>query len=357
MRKVIIYDNDGEIIDFENVGSLESLPIESINDDILIIKIRRSFHVNFYRFPNIEKLIEVIKEYGDFNKVLLDFNEIVVDERGVNELAEALNKKCFYINFDMMNNNDIKFTIPHSLYSHINYILNDDFLSARNYLDISNKNYKIFLKPHKLVFFSNNINHVRIDIFNILKSTNNLTNNIWSFNSNSVQYYSHIKHDLNKFLEENKDILPHSYDNYNLNDELTFSLAPQYLAYFEIFTESYYFNQILEYEKFCPVTEKMFKPIITYLPFIVFASPNLKQSLENIGLTFESPMYGFYDITNKTSIKLGLEHVKRQSTMTIKELHELYYQHVDEFTRNSRIFLDYFIDNRKNFIHLLNNSN
>ena len=193
MRKVIIYDNNGEIIDFQDVGSLESLPIELINDDILIIKIRRSFHVNFYRFPNIEKLIEVIEEYGDFNKVLLDFNEIVVDERGINELAEALNKKCFYINFDMMNNNDIKFTIPHSLYSHINYLINDDFLSARNYLDNSNRNYKIFLKPHKLVFFSNNINHVRVDIFNILKSTNNLTNNIWSFNSESIQYYSYIK--------------------------------------------------------------------------------------------------------------------------------------------------------------------
>ena len=86
----------------------------------------------------------------------------------------------------------------------------------------------------------------------------------------------------------------------------------------------------------------MVKPVVSSLPFIVFASPNLKSTLEQIGLTFNCPLYGFYDITNKESIELGLTHVREQSSKDKRELHEIYYNHFDELNNNRDVFLNYF---------------
>jgi hypothetical protein len=215
-------------------------------------------------------------------------------------------------------------------------------MDGKMFLQNMNYHFKDFLKPHKLIFNSNNINPVRIEIFNILKTGNNLLDNIWSFN-NFIQFYSDKNGNLNQFLEENKDLIPYSYDNFfDKFVALKFTYISQYLAYFEIFTESYFFNNITNIKECCPVTEKMVKPVVSSLPFIVFASPNLKSTLEQIGLTFNCPLYGFYDITSKESIELGLTHVREQSSKDKRELHEIYYNHFDELNNNRDVFLNYF---------------
>lgn len=352
MRKIINY-NDKQIY-VTDEEKLDSIFINEIPLNTLIIKVRNSFHPNFKKFPEIYELIESLNEYknkfGDYTNLLFDFNESVVDLTGLLELEKLIKQKCYYMNFDMNIINDRQICFPHSMYTHLNYLIEDGFLEASEFLKNTILNYENILKPHKLIFFSNNINIVRIKIFNILKETNNLEKNIWSFNNNQ-QYYSNIQINLPQFLKDNEGIIPHSYDNFfdlrRALSELKFSLLPHYLTYFEILTESYYFTQILEIKNYTPCTEKIFKPIVGLQPFIVFSSPQLKSTLEKIGLTFNCDLYGFYDISSNTDITKGLEHVKLQVSKDIREIHKCYFDYVDEFINNKEIFCDFLIKNKE----------
>jgi hypothetical protein len=359
-KKIIAYRNNGrevEIVDDRNF----SVKLNQLNDNILLVIIENSFIYNFTKFIKIDLLVDAIKEYENkyhkIDKILFDFDEIIVDESGIDEISKILNKKCYYICFDLTQKvNDTTLFYPKVLKHQLEFLLINNFMSGKQFLQNMNYHYKDFLKPHKLIFNSNNINPVRIEIFNILKSTNNLLDNIWSFN-NFVQFYSDKNGNLNQFLEENKDLIPYSHDNFfEKFPSLKFTYITQYLAYFEIFTESYFFNEITNINECCPVTEKMVKPIVSSLPFIVFASPNLKSTLMEIGLTFNCPLYGFYDITNNESIELGLIHVREQSSKDKRELHEIYYDYFDELNENREVFLRYFKETEITLYEKLNYS-
>ena len=66
-------------------------------------------------------------------------------------------------------------------------------------------------------------------------------------------------------------------------------------------------------------------------------------------MTFESPLYGFYDCNNEDSVNLGLAHVTLQSIKSIDELHEIYFKYANEYRRNCDIFFEYYA-NHKNYI-------
>jgi hypothetical protein len=359
----IIYENDGKKISIvEDI--LSRMPqndiFRNIPNDTLLVTTVNSFGFSFTKFENIEEFCKVINEYelkyNKIDKILIDFNEIVVDESGINSFANAVNKKCYYSNFDMIHSNGInKFYVPSSLYSQIDFLLSTDYLNAKTFLEKVNTTYKEFRKPHKLVFYSNHISPVRIDIFNILKETNNLQNNIWSF-TGVKEYYSDRKHDVDKFLEENKGIIPFSYDKFNQETiVLKHTYISQFLAYFEIVTESYFFKDVKNINNYCPVTEKILKPIASFLPFIHFGSSNLKKCLEEIGMTFHSPLYGFYDITDEEDTQRGLEHIRKYSQKSINQLHEIYYLYLNEYYNNSNKFLSYFNNNTNHILNVLNN--
>jgi hypothetical protein len=358
----IKYNNDGE--DISIINDIEyQMPhspaiFKNISNDTLLIATTNSFGYWFKEFKNIEKFCEIINEYelkyNKINKILIDFNETIVDESGINSFANIINKKCYYSNFDMINSNSVnKLYIPSSLYSQIDFLLSFGYLNAKYFLEKINTLYNEFKKPHKLVFYSSHISPIRIDIFNILKETNNLKNNICSFDI-IKEYYSDKKHNLDEFFKENEGIIPFSYDKYNRQTtHFCFNIS-QFLAYFEIITESYFFNDIENINNHCPVTEKILKPIVLFLPFIYFGSSNLKKCLEEIGMTFNSPLYGFYDITNEEDTQKGLEHVKKYSEKTIDELHEIYYTYLQEYHNNAEKFLNYFNNNTNNILNTLN---
>jgi hypothetical protein len=359
----IKYDNDGENIsiinDIEYQIPHQNDVFRNIPNNTLLITTMNCFGYSFKEFKNIEKFCKVIDEYElKYNKIdniLIDFNETIVDESGITSFAGIVNKKCYYSNFDMMPLNSInKLYIPSSLYSQIDFLLAFDYLNAKYFLEKMNTLYREFRKPHKLVFYSSHISPIRIDIFNILKKTNNLKNNICSFDT-IKEYYSDRKHNLDKFFKDNEGIIPFSYDRYNRETtHFCFNIS-QFLAYFEIVTESYFFNDIENITNHCPVTEKILKPIVLFLPFIYFGSLNLKKCLEEIGMTFNSPLYGFYDTTNEKDTQKGLEYVKKYSEKTIDELHEIYYTYVQEYHNNATKFLDYFNNNKNKILNVLNN--
>ena len=352
--KGIIYEHDGENIEIIDNKELYHMPqdLAKASDNVLFIRIHESFGYNFSEFYNVDKLIGAINDYdlkyGITDTLFIIFNEIIVDKEGIKIFSEKVGKKCYYANYDMNDNGDsMKVFLPMSLYTQLNYLIQEDYLNAKKFLINMNRNYRELIKPHKLVFLSNHISPIRIDLFNILKYTDNLKNSVWSFNTR-IQYYSGDKHNLNSFFKDNENIIPFSYDAFNDKKHILKSTYfSQFLSYFEVVTESYFFKDIKNFESTCPITEKIVKPVASFLPFIFFGSPNTKNRLLEIGMTFNCPLYGFYDTTKEESVNQGLGQFTKQILMTKEELHSIYYKYEVELYNNATKFFDYFIKLKK----------
>jgi hypothetical protein len=352
--KGILYQNDGGSIEIINNNDNYHMPkdLNKSGDNVLFIRIHESFGYSYDEFYNTDKLINVIKEYdtkyGITDTLFIIFNEVIVNPKGIDDFTKLINKKCYYANYDMNDNGDPnKIFLPLSLYSQLDYLIDEDYLNAKRFLINMTRNYRELIKPYKLVFLSNHISPIRIDIFNILKYTDNLKNSVWSFNTR-IQYYSGKKHNLNSFFKDNEGIIPYSYDAFNDKKHILKSTYfSQFLSYFEVVTESYFFNDIKNFEDSCPITEKIVKPVASFLPFIFFGSPNTRNRLMEIGMTFNCPLYGFYDTTKEESINEGIGQFTKQILMTKEELHSLYYKHEVELYNNATRFFNHFIKLKK----------
>lgn len=346
----IIYQNDGEIIKIVDDNDPYHLPInlDKGGENLLLIRIVDSFGYNFKEFYKIDKLYEVIEEYdqkfGTTKIIHFIFNEIIIDTMvEFKKIEIKLDKKCYYSNYDLQPSDDErKIFLPLSLYSQVDFLMSEKYDKAVDFLKSMNRNYSDLKKPYKCVFLSNHISPIRIDIFNILKTTDNLKNSVWSFNT-KVQYYSNEKHNISVFLKENENIIPFSHDGFSdKKNVLKNTYFSQFLTYFEVVTESYFFKDIRRIENHCPITEKLVKPMASFLPFIFFGSKNTKNRLMDMGMSFDCPLYGFYDNTDERSINEGMGHFTKQIIMSKNELHLIYFKYLNEFYNNSRIFFEYF---------------
>jgi len=368
--KAILYKDDGNIIEIltPEINSIYGyyLPtgfgFQSQNNTCIIFVVN-SFGFEFEKIHNSDKLETAINEYielyGDFNKVLFILNEIIVnDETPFIEFGNKIGKECYYANFDMMDDkNEYKIFLPLSLYTQLDWLVLNDYINAIPFLENMNREYHDLIKPYKYSFYSNHVSPTRIDIFNILKATDNLKNGMWSFN-NSLVYYSGFKHNLDSFFADNIGLIPHSFDRYSEKTiNLKHTYLSQFLCYYEIVTESYFFRDIKNVNNHCPITEKLIKPIVSLLPFIVFGPKNLKSTLESIGMKFTSPLYGFYDITDDNSCREGYGHITQQSIDKIENLHKTYFEYVYEYENNSKIFMQYFINHKTEISNFLNDIN
>jgi hypothetical protein len=366
--KGILYRGDGHTIevlsDENNYGYY--LPAGfgfQIKNNTCVILVVDSFGFNFEKIHNENQLKNAIdlyiKKYGDIDNVLFILNEIIVDdESNFIKFSKRIGKDCFYANFDMMNvDKKYQLFLPLSLYSQVDWLLDRNYLPAIPFLKEMNRGYHDLIKPYKLAFYSNHVSPTRIDIFNILKWTGNLKNAMWSFN-NSLVYYSGEKHNLDSFFTDNKGLIPYSFDRYS---EKTINLKHTYLShflcYFEIVAESYFFKDIKSLNNHCPITEKLIKPIVACLPFIVFGPKNLKKTLESIGMKFTSPLYGFYDTCDANSCDEGYGHVIQQSTNKIENLHKVYFEYINEYENNAEVLINFFQNHKKNIHNFLHTKN
>lgn len=366
----ILYKSDGneiEILSDENNYGYY-LPNGfgfQIKNKTCIIYAVDSFGLNFREINNenfLKNTIDLyIEKYGDIDNVLFILNEIIVnDESNFIKFSKKIGKDCFYANFDMMNvDKKYQLFLPLSLYSQIDWLLDRNYIPAIPFLKEMNRGYYDLIKPYKLSFYSNHVSPIRIDIFNILKWTDNLKNSMWSFN-NSLVYYSGEKHNLDSFFRDNEGLIPYSFDRYSEKTiNLKHTYLSQFLCYFEIVVESYFFKDIKNLNNHCPITEKLIKPIVSCLPFIVFGPKNLKKTFESIGMKFTSPLYGFYDICDVNSCEQGYGHVIQQSTDSIENLHKVYFKYINEYENNAEILINFFKNHKKNihnFLHTKNNT-
>jgi len=359
--KAILYKNDGNIIevlsDTHNYGYYlpSGFSFQTKNKTCIVFAVN-SFGFNFEKIANEDKLSNAInlyvEKYGDIDNVLFILNETIVnDETNFVKFSKKIGKDCFYANFDMMAiGKKYQLFLPLSLYSQFDWLLERNYLEAVPFLEQMNRGYHDLIKPYKLAFYSNHISPIRIDIFNILKWSNTLKKSIWSFN-NSLVYYSGKKHNLDSFFSANEGLIPYSFDGYSEKTiNLKHTYLSQFLCYFEIVTESYFFKDLKNLDNHCPITEKLVKPIASCLPFIVFGPKNLKRTLESIGMKFTSPLYGFYDICNEGDCEQGYGHIIQQSTNEIKDLHKTYFEYIDEYENNAKVFIKFF-KNHKTTIH------
>jgi hypothetical protein len=363
----ILYKNNGdimEVLSYDNDYGYylpDGFGFEN-NKNTCIIFVVNSFGFNFEEIYQSEKLEETINKYikinGDFDKILFILNEIIVeDETPFIEFSKKIGKECYYANFDMLNyKNKYQLFLPLSLYTQVDWLVMHDYLNGRNFLENMNKQYHDLLKPYKYSFYSNHVSPTRIDIFNILKATDNLKNGMWSFND-SLVYYSGEKHNLDSFFKDNEGLIPYSFDKYSEKTiNLKHTYLSQFLCYFEIVAESYFFRDITYINNHCPITEKLIKPIVSLLPFIVFGPKNLKSTLESIGMKFTSPLYGFYDITDDRSCREGYGHITQQCIGKIEDTHKTYYDYVYEYENNSKILIQYFINHKQKISEFLNST-
>lgn len=366
--KGILYKDDGDIIEILSSDHTFDYNLPQgfgfqIENKTCIIYVANSFGFDFTKIHNEDKLKNAInlyiEKYGDISNVLFILNETIVsDETSFIKFSKKIGKDCFYANFDMMNvNKQYQFFLPLSLYSQVDWLLDRSYMPAIPFLKEMNRGYHDLIKPYKLAFYSNHVSPIRIDIFNLLKWTDNLKNSMWSFN-NSLVYYSDKKHNLDSFFADNKGLIPHSFDNYSEKTiNLKHTYLSQFLCYFEIVAESYFFNDIKNLDNHCPITEKLIKPIVSYLPFIVFGPKNLKQTFESIGMKFTSPLYGFYDICDANSCEKGYGHIIQQSTDKIENLHKIYFKYTDEYENNAEILMAFLKNDKKNIYDFLHPKN
>jgi len=128
---------------------------------------------------------------------------------------------------------------------------------------------------------------------------------------------------------------------------------PLFNSYYNIVTES----QVFEYDNMdlqkIFITEKVWKPIITFQPFIVINHPNTLKKLKEWGFkTFDGFIDESYDEIKdyKERRKLIFSEIKRLNNMTIEELDKWYWEMEDILIYNHDHFYNTFVDREYNKI-------
>lgn len=96
------------------------------------------------------------------------------------------------------------------------------------------------------------------------------------------------------------------------------------------------------------ISEKIHKPLRTAFPFVYYGNPKLKTILENIGLTFESPIYFFG--MNKGDL---FNHLKFLLSKDLFWYHEIQLKYLNEYFNNMDRWAEFIRDNNKQLIKFI----
>jgi hypothetical protein len=115
-------------------------------------------------------------------------------------------------------------------------------------------------------------------------------------------------------------------------------------SYFYVCTETF------THEPYKSLTEKVFKPIVNFQPFLFIAYPGALQVLRDLGFkTFSGFIDESYDtVTDKPQrLKMILNEVKRLSNMSQQEIHNWYWSMEEILTHNNKHLLNVWKNNPK----------
>lgn len=218
----------------------------------------------------------------------------------------------------------------------------------------------------KYMFLNNHYSDIRFDILKFLYK--NKFNNSGNISFNEILFGGqHINIDKDKFLNEIQHFgieYPKAYDTIvgtshfksdtvHINNllEINHATTTPYFNY-RIFLESF-FEIITETAPHLAlpgvhISEKIFKPLRTALPFVYYGNPNLKKSLEDIGLIFNSPIYFFGQDKPKF-----FEHLKYILSKDFDWYHSVQLEYLNEYFHNMDKWNNFIRDNNKQILKFI----
>jgi hypothetical protein len=181
------------------------------------------------------------------------------------------------------------------------------------------------------------------------------------FNQSEINHFSHLTNidlDTNK-IKQLHDMTPHSLVS---ESEAYEEVGPWNDRHPQSYKDSYFYvcTETFVHGDFKSLTEKIFKPIVNFQPFLFLAYPGALNTLKQLGFKTFSPFIDeSYDLETNTTkrIKMIYDEVNKLCSMSTNELHDWYWSMEDILVHNQEhaLNLHHNEDLTLNFIKYLHN--
>ena len=248
--------------------------------------------------------------------------------------AKELYESWFPINERRYNVLNVPFCLEHSSYYYMDSLnkSEDKVLTLSKFLETKNTirdNYFLMKikapKEHRLKILISLIDDDLINLGN------------WSFSSGQFSKTNNFKHAIRNISLKDKKKIIDVMDKgpYNLQSEQNLSFndinawtdkeyLPHINSYFDICFESFFYDE----SETLSLTEKIFKPIINFQPFIFVTTKGSLKLLRDLGFkTFEGFIDESYDNIDNNDKRLfaAYEQIKKLCLMSKEEIHNWYW--------------------------------
>ena len=287
----------------------------------------------------IDYSMEPFISYGYHQMLHQCLKDSEIDKNSIYIMVNSFNAKELYegwfpINERRYNVLNVPFCLEHSSYYYMD-ILNrgeDKVLTLSKFLETKNT----IRDNHFLMKIKAPKEH-RLKILISLIDDNLINLGDWSFSGGNFSKTNNFKHAIRNMNLKNKEHVIDIIDKgpYNLQSEQNLSFndvnawtdkeyAAHINSYFDICFESFFYNE----SETLSLTEKIFKPIINFQPFIFVATKGSLNLLRDLGFkTFEGFIDESYDNIENNDKRLfaAYEQIKKLCSMSKEEIHNWYW--------------------------------
>tara|TARA_R110002020_G_scaffold102056_3_gene239894 strand:+ start:624 stop:1922 length:1299 start_codon:yes stop_codon:yes gene_type:complete len=354
-KYVIVYDTFNPVATMENMISRDSLVTNKIISDLKESKCSIVFFHTDLDWPGFNK--EDYEEFYtavkgiDLKRFYFLFDEQVIDDdiKDINLGFNVFTERSWPAHYTLQSDNWARAQHGHQP-SLLTSLLN---------------NTKGYYRQFKYCSHNNNIKDHRVELLLFLVKNNLLEDGVWSWfggvepHQQGVETLDFTKFDSAEFggkfdyskvygkeaVDAAHKIVPYTYDYKvdGLQDYL--NIIPYFNSYFNIVTESCWGPG---YDKTHPqkihITEKVWKCITTFQPFILISNKNYLKKLQEWGFKTFHPFidesYDELDTYGERKVLLEKE-IKRLCSMTRKELDEWYWSMEDILIHNQQHYVKF----------------
>ncbi len=328
------------------------------NKKVLLYLFMPDYTIDLYK--NIDKMVKIFEEANvDLNRLYIyDALSEKVNKDDVDITSNTMYPQVFK-NFEkIIDSKNITYRLWNA------FLLNDqtllDLIVNKDVLQFLFKNTETQKRLKYFTSFNNSISDIRVNLFEYLKKENIIEKGIVSFfpsakredfdnflaNVSGLQKSAGLqKYIDDEYLNYSDDSFIEVLEDFQQATQIPFVLS-QFNSYFEVVTETTYNDTgsgVL-------ITEKTWKPILTFKPFIIVGNPGILRKLREWGFkTFEPYIDESYDsvpmkflhgedINVRARCEMAYSNVKKLCNMTHKELHDWYWSLKDILIHNFNHF-------------------
>lgn len=247
------------------------------------------------------------------------------------------------------------FNLPHCLeHSSWYYSLQVESKSSSCLHEISFRSTRNYKRPHHFLMKIKSPRMHRFPLLYALHSNDSLKYGDWSFLSDSTFNEQFVDHIINYFgfedlidktkVKELHKTAPHFLKRETEDD------AKKVNAW----TDTHYYSHLDSYFDICyetffdkpnkSLTEKIFKPIVNFQPFLFVAYPGALEVLRNVGFrTFDGYIDESYDLEQDPKIRFRkiYNEIQRLCSMTTDEIHEWFWSMEEILVHNHNTLINY----------------